>query len=75
MVQQIFGQAGLDIQWELPRHNRTARPGPGAADQANQITNQTPRLTGSLAPMANDAERVVWPASSRWPHLSRPPTP
>ena len=54
MVQQIFGQSGLLFQWELP----TGTPGRHAQaqalyHQANQITNQLPRLTGPLAPIAH----------------------
>ncbi|HEY1627384.1 MAG TPA: hypothetical protein VGG16_26685 [Streptosporangiaceae bacterium] len=54
MVQQIFGQSGLLFQWDLPV--TTIRPrGQAEAlyNQVNQITNRTPVLTGSLAPMAN----------------------
>jgi putative ABC transport system permease protein len=54
MVQQIFGQAGLLIQWELPaaptgRHDQAQ----ALYDQVNQIVNRTPVLTGPLAPLAN----------------------
>jgi putative ABC transport system permease protein len=53
-LQQIFGQRGLDIQWELPV-NTTGLHGQAQAlsSQLNQITNRTPELTGRLAPMAN----------------------
>jgi putative ABC transport system permease protein len=53
MVQQIFGQAGLLFQWELPA-DTTGLHGPAQAvyDQVNQITNRTPVLTGRVAPIA-----------------------
>ena len=53
-MQQLFGQAGLDIQWELPV-DATGLNGQTQAlfNQANQITKQPPTLTGHLAPIAN----------------------
>jgi putative ABC transport system permease protein len=53
-VQQLFGQSGLLLAWELPI-DTTRLHGPALAlyDQANQITNQTPALTSPYAPMAN----------------------
>jgi putative ABC transport system permease protein len=54
MVQQIFGQAGLLLAWELPA-DTTRLPGQAQAlySQVNQLTNRTPVLTGPLAPLAN----------------------
>jgi putative ABC transport system permease protein len=54
VVQQIFGQAGLLLQWELPVDATGLHDQAQALyDQVNQITNRTPALTGRLAPMAN----------------------
>jgi putative ABC transport system permease protein len=53
-VQQIFGQPGLDIQWDLPMDTASLRgQAPALLDQLNQITGQTPKMTGRLAPMAD----------------------
>jgi putative ABC transport system permease protein len=54
MIQRIFGQAGLFIQWEFPV-NTTGLHGPAQAlyDQVNQLTSRIPQLTGQLAPMTN----------------------
>jgi len=54
LIQQIFGESGLLFQWQLP----AGPAGPhtqaqALASQVSQITNQTPRLTGRLAPMAD----------------------
>jgi putative ABC transport system permease protein len=59
MVQRVFG-ASLLIQWQLPA-DTTGPHGDAQAvyDQVNQIANQTPVLTGRLAPMAN-ALSVTW---------------
>jgi putative ABC transport system permease protein len=54
MVQQIYGQSNLLLQWELPIG--TTRVHGQASDlysQVNQIVSQTPQLTGRLAPMTN----------------------
>ncbi len=54
MVQQIFGQAGLLLQWELPIDTTGLHDQAQALyNQVNQIVNRTPGLTGHLAPMAN----------------------
>jgi len=60
MVQQLFGPNGLFIQWELPA-GATGPLGQTRAlyDQVNQITNQTPALTGYLAPMANALSATI----------------
>jgi putative ABC transport system permease protein len=54
VIQQIFGLSGLLFQWQLPADTARLRGQPQALyNQVNQIVNQTPRLTGHLAPMAN----------------------
>jgi putative ABC transport system permease protein len=54
VIQQIFGEEGLDIQWELPVDTTGLHSQAQALfNQVNQITNRTPELTGHLAPMAN----------------------
>jgi putative ABC transport system permease protein len=59
-VQQVFGQDGLLIQWELPT-GPTGLRGPAQAlyDQANQIATQTPAITGYLAAMANTLTATI----------------
>jgi putative ABC transport system permease protein len=53
MVEQVFGQTGLNFQWELPTGTTGLHSqAPALYDQANQIANQTPVITGKLAPMA-----------------------
>jgi putative ABC transport system permease protein len=54
MIQQIFGDAGLLMQWELPT-DTTGLHGqaPAVYSQVNQIVDRTPPLTGRLAPMTN----------------------
>jgi putative ABC transport system permease protein len=53
-VQQIFGQPGLSIQWNLPMDTaRLSGQAPALLGLLNQITGQTPRMTGHLAPMAD----------------------
>jgi putative ABC transport system permease protein len=55
MLQQIFGQSGLLVQWQLPT-NTTGLHGQAQAvySQVNQIVARTPPLTGRrLAPMTN----------------------
>ena len=55
MVQQIFGQQGLLFQWEFPTDTTGMHDGQAQAlyNQVNRIVNQTPELTGPLAPMSN----------------------
>jgi putative ABC transport system permease protein len=53
-VQQIFGQPGLSIQWDLPMDTARLRgQAPALLGQLNQITGQAPEMTGHLAPMAD----------------------
>jgi putative ABC transport system permease protein len=54
MVQQIYGQSDLLLQWELPI-DTTGVHGQASTlyGQVNQIVSQTPQLTGPLAPMTN----------------------
>ncbi len=53
--QQIFGDAGLRMQWNFPTSTTGQQGQPQAIyDQANQIVNQTPRLTGPVALLSND---------------------
>jgi putative ABC transport system permease protein len=54
-VQQIFGDAGLRLQWNFPTSTADQHGQPQAVyDEANQIASQTPQLTGSVALLAND---------------------
>jgi putative ABC transport system permease protein len=54
VIQQIFGEQGLNIQWELPAGTTAPRSqAPALYSQLNQVTHQIPGLTGSRAPMAN----------------------
>ena len=54
-LQQIFGDAGLRIQWDFPTSTTGQQGQPQAIyDQANQIASQTPRLTGPVALLSND---------------------
>ena len=54
-VQQIFGQAGLVMQWEFPVNPAGLRGEPPALyNQVNNITNRDPELTGYVAPMSDD---------------------
>ena len=55
MLQPIFGPADMLFQWELPVDTTRVLHGQAQAlfNQVNQLTTQTPRLTGCLAPMAN----------------------
>ena len=54
-VQSIFSPADMLFQWELPVDPTRLLHGQTQAlfNQVNQLTAQTPRLTGNLAPMAN----------------------
>jgi putative ABC transport system permease protein len=53
MMQQIFGQSGLLFQWVFPVNTAVPHAQTQALySQVNQIINQSPRLTGHLAPMA-----------------------
>jgi putative ABC transport system permease protein len=53
-VQQIFGEDGLGIQWELPVDTaRLHGQAQAVANQLNRITGQLPVVTGHLAPMAH----------------------
>jgi putative ABC transport system permease protein len=54
-VQRIFGDEGLRVQWNFPTSTTGQRGQPQAVyDQANQIANQTPRLTGPVAFLSKD---------------------
>jgi putative ABC transport system permease protein len=54
-IQQIFGQAGLVMQWQLPVNTASLRGEPPALyNQVNDITNRDPELTGYVAPMSDD---------------------
>ena len=55
MVQAIFSPADMLFQWELPVDPTRLQHGQTQAlfNQVDQLTTQTPRLTGNLAPMAN----------------------
>jgi putative ABC transport system permease protein len=55
MVQAIFSPKDLLFQWELPVDTTRLTHGQTQAlfNQVNQLTTQTPRLTGYLAPMAH----------------------
>jgi putative ABC transport system permease protein len=54
-MQQIFGQAGLVMQWQFPVNPASLRGEPPALyNQVNDITNRDPELTGYLAPMSID---------------------
>ncbi len=54
-MQQIFGQDGLVMQWQLPVDTASLRGQPPALyNQVNGITNRNPKLTGYVAPMSND---------------------
>ena len=53
--QQIFGDAGLRMQWNFPTSTTGQQGQPQAIyDQANQIASQTPQLTGSVALLSKD---------------------
>ena len=55
MVQTIFSPADMLFQWHLPVDTTRLLHGQTQPlfNQVNQLTIQTPRLTGDLAPMAN----------------------
>ncbi len=54
MVQRIYGESDLLLQWELPTDATGVHGQAGALyNQVNRIVNQTPQLTGQLAPMTN----------------------
>ena len=54
-IQQIFGQAGLVMQWQFPVNTASLRGEPPALyKQVNDITNRDPELTGYVAPMSDD---------------------
>jgi putative ABC transport system permease protein len=53
VLQSVFGPAGLGIKWELPVAAAGLRGQAQALfSQVNLITNQTPQLSGPLAPAA-----------------------
>jgi putative ABC transport system permease protein len=53
-VQDIFGPAGLDLQWQLPVNTaRLHGEAPALFNQVNEITNRNPVMTGPLAPMSD----------------------
>ena len=52
MLQDIYGEGGLFLQWELPTDLAGVRGQPQALyNQVNQIVSRTPQLTGRLAPL------------------------
>jgi putative ABC transport system permease protein len=54
-MQQIFGQAGLVMQWQFPVSTASLHGEPPALyNQVNDITNRDPELTGYVAPMSID---------------------
>jgi len=54
-MQQIFGQDGLVLQWQLPVDTASLRGQPPALyNQVNDITNRDPKLTGFVAPLSDD---------------------
>ena len=54
-VTQIFGDAGLRMQWNLPTSTTGQHGQPQAIyDQANQIASQTPQLAGPVALLSKD---------------------
>ena len=54
-MQQIFGQAGLDMRWQFPVDSANLRGEPPAVfNQLNGITNRNPPLTGNAAPMSDE---------------------
>ena len=54
-VQLIFGDAGLRVQWHFPTSTTDQQGQPQALyDQANQIVNQAPRLTGPMSLLSNN---------------------
>ena len=54
-MQQIFGQDGLVLQWQLPVDTASLRGQPPALyNQVNGITNRDPKLTGFVAPLSDD---------------------
>ena len=60
MMQQIYGEGGLLLQWNLPVDTAGLHGQAQALDkQVNQIVGRTPALTGNLAPIAN-ALTVTW---------------
>jgi putative ABC transport system permease protein len=53
-VQDIFGPAGLDLQWQLPVNTDDLHgEAPALFNQVNDITNRNPVMTGPLAPMSD----------------------
>jgi putative ABC transport system permease protein len=53
-LQNIFGEDGLDIQWQFPVNGAGLHGEPPALfNQVNDITNRNPKLTGYLAPMSD----------------------
>ena len=55
LIQQLFGQAGLVMQWQFPVSTGSLRGEPPALyNQVNDITNRDPALTGYVAPMSID---------------------
>jgi putative ABC transport system permease protein len=60
MMQRLYGQGGLLLQWNLPVDTAGLHGQAQALDnQVIQIVNRTPALTGNLAPIAN-ALTVTW---------------
>lgn len=56
-MQQIFGQAGLDMRWQFPVDTANLRGEPPAVfNQLNGITNRNPPLTGYVAPMSDELQ-------------------
>src|ERR1700678_593473 len=54
-IQQIFGQAGLVMQWQFPVNPASLRGEPPALyKRVNDITTRDPERTGYVAPMSDD---------------------
>ena len=54
-ILQIFGDAGLRVQWDFATSTTGQHGQPQAVyDQANQIASQTPQLTGPVALLSKD---------------------
>jgi putative ABC transport system permease protein len=55
MVQAVFSPADMLFQWQLPVDTTRLLDGQnqGLYNEVNQLTTQTPSLTGNLAPMSN----------------------
>jgi putative ABC transport system permease protein len=60
MMQQVFGDADLLLQWQLPVDTAGLHSQAQAVqNQVNQTVSRTPKLTGQLAPLAS-ALTVTW---------------